>query len=215
MYLLLLLQSLQILTPNTDARRWFTETTELTKHTNVCRRNLRNVKEVEEGGKWRTALPRRHGSPATVPLRRTFITASEWRGRRRSRGNLGIQCPLPASRRASGKPESRQVRAWKGGRAGKGWFHIVSYAVHYNLEVICYQHNSVFKNIIHLLEISLIVAELLHSKRTEGCSEIVNFRDVWHFHSNFNGADTFCVGSVLKNFIKLSKKHKGMAFVGG
>lgn len=136
-------QSLQILTPNMDVRRWFTEMTELTKHMNVCRRNWRNVKEE---GRWRTALPRHHRSPATVPQRWTFITVLEGKGWRQSRGNLGTQCPLLTSRQASEKLESQQVRVLKGGglswvlvlgfsmvfgktTAGQRWYYLISHVL--------------------------------------------------------------------------------------
>lgn len=110
----LLLQSLQILTPNTDAHRLFTETIELAKPTSVCRRNWRSVREAEEEGKWRTAPPLRHRRLAAAPQRWTFTTVSEGKCWRQSRGSSAMQRPALINKQAGEKTESQEVRGLKG-----------------------------------------------------------------------------------------------------
>ena len=127
---ILFLQSLQILTPNMDARRLFTETTELAKHTSVCRRNWRTVRDVEEEGRWRTALPFRRRSLAIALPRRTFTMALEGKGWTWSRSSSVMPWPAQTRRQAEEKMASREVRMFKGWRFVKihslGWHRSAS-----------------------------------------------------------------------------------------
>lgn len=106
----LFLQSLQNLTPNTDAPPLSTEMTGLTKHTSACRRSWKTVREVEGEGRSRTALHLHHRSPAAAPQQWTFTTELEWRCWRPSRDTSATRRSGARSRPAEAETEKWEVK---------------------------------------------------------------------------------------------------------